>query len=291
MSPAPPIPHRLHWWAVLAVALATVGLVSAVAPGGEHAGATERSPDAARPVSIGSGAWAVVEAPDGPGPHPVLLHVPGGGWQSLDDTPVGTAYGHEDAAQRGWAVVTIGYPTGPDVTAHEQVAAVRAALGWVRGPEGVRLGLGGPVVGTAHSAGAHLLALATLGAGTERPDHLVLAAGVYDLAGDVRASPMLRPGLASALGCTELGCTGGELEPARHVAPDLPPVVLVHGAADRITPAAGSDRYAQALRAAGAAVDLRIVDGGRHRGERTDAAVRQAVLEVIDQLRTARSSR
>jgi len=297
--PAAARPRVRHWLAVLTVVLAAVGLVAAIGPRRSSAGAT---PGAAPPVpatsttshEVGALGWVSVEAPPGPGPHPVLLHVPGGGWATLDPSPVGRAFGHDQALEQGWAVATVGYPTGPDVTARDQVAAVLAALRWVRG-------LGGPMVASGHSAGAHLLATAVgQAAPADRPDALVLVAGVYDLAGDVRSSPMLVPGLAEGFGCHDGACPGTEdLEPRRAAAADLPPTVLVHGRADHITPAAGSERYAAALVAAGAPVELHLVEAGRHRGHGTDAAARRALADLLaevlgggaDQARDARSNR
>lgn len=44
----------------------------------------------------------------------------------------------------------------------------------------------------------------------------------------------------------------------------MPPVLLMHGAADDMVPAAQSIRLAEALRAAGAAVELELVPGATH---------------------------
>jgi acetyl esterase/lipase len=298
MSPEPP--NRSHPWAVVVVLVAAVVGLAAVSPQVVQAGAGAQAgaPPAATAgppsgaVSVGAGGWVAITAPEGEGPHPVLVHVPGGGWASLDDEPFAAAFGHDDARAAGWAVATVGYPVGPGVTAADQVAAVAAALEWLRTSESVT-GPGAPVVATAHSAGAHLLALATAEvAPVARPDRLVLVAGVYDLAEDVRSSPLLGPGLDQALGCRVDACAGGpELEPIRRVGPDLPPTVLVHGSADRVTPAAASARYADALRAVGVPVGWHLVDGGFHRGEVTDAAVRSVVDDVLAQVRTDRSSR
>lgn len=290
--------HRhQHWLAVAVVVVAVVGLVAAIAPRSSSAGAAaEPAPEVtartAR-VSLAGGGWVTLERPEGDGPHPVLLHVPGGGWASLDPTPVRAAFGQDRALDQGWAVATVGYPTGGGVTADDQVAAVGAALRWATGPGAAELGLGGPVVASGHSAGAHLLSLATSRAQpAERPEALVLVAGVYDLADDVRSSPLLGRGLATAFGCRDGSCPAAEhLEPLRAVAGDLPPAVLVHGRADQVTPPAGSERYAAALAAAGVATELQLVDAGRHRRQGTDAAVRLALAQVLAQARDARSSR
>lgn len=288
--------HRpRHWLGVAVVVAAVVGLLAASARSTSSAGASSEEVAAADPerIATGSAGWVTLERAHGDGPQPVLLHVPGGGWASVDPSPVGAAFGHDRALARGWTVATVGYPTGADVTAADQAAAVAATLRWARSGEAKAAGLGGPVVAAGHSAGAHLLSLATADTPpADRPDALVLVAGVYDLDGDVLASPLLGQGLASALGCGEGRCpASADLEPRRLVDAHLPATVVVHGRDDRVTPAAGSERYAAALAAAGVPTELRLVDGGRHRGQRTDAAVRGALVDVLDQASATRSRR
>jgi acetyl esterase/lipase len=150
-----------------------------------------------------------------------------------------------------------------------------------------------PLLGMGHSAGAHLLALAVTRADPDqRPDALLLAGGIYDFGLQVRRSRLLQDGLREAIGCDERSCPGAEaLSPATWVAPGLPPTVLVHGLADRVTPADGTTKFAEALRSAGVDVTVRMVDGGRHRNDRTDAAVAAALADLRDQLGEERSSR
>lgn len=278
MPPVPSHPRRPRRTSVVvALALAATALAACSSGPGS--------------IAIGEGARVSIDRPEGDGPHPVVLHVPGGGWDAVDASPGREAFGLSAAVEEGWAVVTVRYPTGDDVTAPEQVAAVGRALAWVRTVQDQDLD--GPVVASAHSAGAHLLALAVAGLdAAARPDHVVLVAGVYDLADDVRASAMLRPGLERVLGCSDAACpAGAELEPIRVVDPSLPPTSLVHGRRDVVTPAAGSVRYAAALKAAGVPTDLHLVDGGAHLGAGTDAEVRRVLADVLGQLRDARSSR
>lgn len=278
MTPVPPHARRPRWRsAVAALALAAGGLAACSSGQGS--------------IAIGDGARVTVDRPEGEGPHPVVLHVPGGGWQEVEASPGREAFGLSAAVEEGWAVVTVRYPTGGGVTAPDQVAAVARALAWVR--DAPDQALDGPVVASGHSAGAHLLALAVAQvAPAERPDHLLLVAGVYDLAGDVRASPSLQPGLERVLGCSDAACPGGPaVEPIEAVGPALPPTTLVHGRRDVVTPPDGSVRYAEALSAAGVPADLHLVDGGGHLGAGTDAEVRRVLTDVLDQLRDARSSR
>ena len=52
--------------------------------------------------------------------------------------------------------------------------------------------------------------------------------------------------------------------PVSHASAAAPPVLLMHGAADDLVPPAQSIRLAEALRAAGAAVELELVPGATH---------------------------
>ncbi len=52
--------------------------------------------------------------------------------------------------------------------------------------------------------------------------------------------------------------------PLSHVGPDLPPVMLLHGDADRIVPVSTSRRYEERVRETGGRVDLHIFAGFPH---------------------------
>ncbi|HEY6295127.1 MAG TPA: prolyl oligopeptidase family serine peptidase [Streptosporangiaceae bacterium] len=56
-----------------------------------------------------------------------------------------------------------------------------------------------------------------------------------------------------------------QASPVTHASAAAPPVLLMHGAADDLVPPAQSTRLAQALQAAGAAVELELVPGATHR--------------------------
>jgi acetyl esterase/lipase len=55
-----------------------------------------------------------------------------------------------------------------------------------------------------------------------------------------------------------------QASPVAHASAAAPPVLLMHGAADDLVPPAQSIRLAEALRAAGAAVELELVPGATH---------------------------
>lgn len=271
-----------------------MAVIAALLVAGCAAGADETSPDEPTVVEVRPGVTVAVELPDGDGPHPVVVHVPGGGWTTLDDMDVREAYGHAEAVADGWAVATVRYRLAApgEIDAVAQAEDVAAALDWITGAPAEHA-LGEPVIAMGHSAGAHLLALAVAREPLRRPpDALLLVSGVYEFRVEVPRSRLLRDGLAAAQGCRGDRCPDpSRVEPAEWIDGDEPPVTIVHGTADRVAPPQGSVRFADALRAAGVPVTVRLADGGDHRGAVTDAAVAAALAELRAQLAEDRSSR
>jgi len=77
-----------------------------------------------------------------------------------------------------------------------------------------------------------------------------------------------------------------EMSPIEHVAPGLPPFLLVHGTADTIVPYDQSERMLKKLQAAGVPAQLVTVEGGGHglRGwerSRDQLAYRRTVIEWL----------
>jgi acetyl esterase/lipase len=92
--------------------------------------------------------------------RPVLLYVHGGAWQTGSRKDIGAK--RELCARLGYVLVSIDYRLFPFVKPGRQVDDVAAAFAWVR--ENISNFGGDPaqIVAMGHSAGAHLLALATL---------------------------------------------------------------------------------------------------------------------------------
>ena len=219
---------------------------------------------------------------------PLVVMIPGGGWVTAD--PTGLIPLAEDLSAHGIAVVTttirgassaFRFP-GP---VQDVLCALDGAVALWRSQ-----GLApGPVILMGHSSGAHLAALAGLGAVGERgdcprppaqADALALLSGIYDPAAfaDV-AEPLL-------------GTTPTE-DPARWRSasaytwitqrPALP-VFLAHGDQDQLVPAIFTKRFATALEQAGHPVRLDIVAGADHFEIYSPAAVGAALREWITSL-------
>jgi dipeptidyl aminopeptidase/acylaminoacyl peptidase len=90
------------------------------------------------------------------------------------------------------------------------------------------------------------------------PSDIADAGGVPDLGPDSREAQFLG---APAAAVPDLA---RQASPVAHASASAPPVMLMHGAADDMVPAAQSIRLAEALRAAGASAELELVAGATH---------------------------
>ncbi|MDQ8758189.1 alpha/beta hydrolase [Sphingosinicella sp. LHD-64] len=210
--------------------------------------------------------------PDGPGPHPTVLMVHGGCWQTEIADRTIMNWIADDLRRRGMAVWNVdyrgvdrggGYPgTFQDVAAAADALRTHAARH--------RLDIS-RLVATGHSAGGHLAlwlaarprlpADSPLRTNNPLPIHAVVSlGGLPDL--EEAARP---PG--SGCGTEVIAqISGGRF--AETSVPRLAPLgirqVLVNGLQDRIIPTAYAEGYAAPMRAAGDDVTVRMVDRTGH---------------------------
>jgi acetyl esterase/lipase len=213
--------------------------------------------------------------PDHGGPAPVIVHVHGGGWRRgsrRDPLPLLGADFYDRLAAAGFAVAAIDYRLSGEARFPAPLEDVRTAVSWVR-DNAAAYGLdAGRVFLWGDSSGGHLALLAAL-TGTKvagvvawfpvtdlagLPSDVAEAGGVPDAGPDSREAQLLGATLRS------VPSLAGQASPVTHAGPDAPPVLLMHGAADDMVPAAQSIRLAEALSAAGAAVELELVPGATH---------------------------
>lgn len=240
-------------------------------------------------VHDGVALLADLYSPAGPGPHPVVVAVPGGGWRMSKRT--GLRHWAAYLAARGIAVFAIEYRTsaaGPSfpravqdvMAALQYVALEHAALG----VDATRLAV------VAASAGAHLAALATFaaaeppfrggypddpGAAVRPPVRaLVLAYGVYDLHSHWDETRAAVTSAADDVTLRFMGVTP-EAAPERYRAaspirciggaPRGLDVLLTWGTADRIVSPTQTVRFGGALRDAGICVEEHpVAEAGHH---------------------------
>lgn len=211
--------------------------------------------------------------PAGPGPHPVLVAAPGGGW--LRNRRQQLAPWGEYLAAQGYAVFAIDYrrsEAGPVFPGN--LADVWAAIDFVRA-RAAELDLDPARTGLfAASAGAHLASLAALTGEDRGVQVLVLAYGVYDLFTHWDADRWRARGPGSDLTEKMIGADP-YADPAVYFAasPRLQvtaaraaklKVLLTWGEADDVVLPAQSRAFARALEQAGAFVRTEPVPGAGH---------------------------
>ncbi len=214
-------------------------------------------------------------------PLPAIVHIHGGGWYLGDKGGDSTLAMMCRFAEAGFVVLSIDYRLSGEATFPAAVEDCKLAIRWLRAhaeqfhvdPD--RIG----VIGG--SAGGHLSAMLAV----TRPEDGFDRSGRYqDYSSAVQAAvpvcgPMdlrvpLAPALFSGDDPAVVRFLGGPLakksEEARRASPityvrkDLPPMLLIHGSADKRVLVDQSKDFADALAAAGAPYELLVVEGGHH---------------------------
>ena len=226
-------------------------------------------------LALAEGVTGDLYLPDGPGPHPVVVAVHGGGWRR--GSPKALAQWGRFLAANGIAMLATSYRlTTSGAVWPKNLADVAAALAFVQ-RQGSAHGLNADRVGLlGASAGAHLAALAALTRDEARtPPIRALAGvyGVYDLtrhwqADLAKAQPAAEDPTVRMLGCTPLDdprlyFDASPISHVTHAARGLK-VQLVYGDHDDDIDCAQSIAFAARLRQAGASVQAVPVLGAEH---------------------------
>ena len=247
--------------------------------------------------------------PGGSEARPLLIYIHGGGWSgghtrqagAIADFPALLA----GIARRGFVVASIEYRLSGEAPFPAALEDVRAAIGFLRTNVGryridpTRVGVWGG------SAGGQLAELAALGCNTPAlsPPARANAADACVQAGvacygvsDFRPLLARRPGPNAGapaenayLGCIPSECPAYLVDAASPIAQadaSDPPLLLIHGTADKVVPVAQSQSLNDRLEAAGAPVELILIPGVDHSfigatPEATAAATRQAVGATV----------
>jgi acetyl esterase/lipase len=262
----------VRWRGFLAV-VALAGLLAGGAACGRDGSARVSAPSPAAShladtAPYRPGLEADVYIPDRRGTVPLVVLIPGGGWVTADRA--GLAPLAERLSADGMFVINATYraaeagvvfPTPVQDVLCATAYAVERAERAGRRPS--------PVVLVGHSSGAHVAALAALGAvdgaadcqlPAVAPDALAGLAGVYDISA---FADVVRP---------LIGASPAEAPDAWHAAnamtwvtarPSLP-VFLAHGYSDGLVPASFTTRFATALEDADHAVHVELFLGAGH---------------------------
>lgn len=184
--------------------------------------------------------------PEGPGPHPAVLVIHGGGW--IRGEPADMEHFVDRLTAEGYAVANISYRLAPEHRWPAQFEDCRAALRWLRLQAGglridpERIGVLG------YSAGAHLavmLGVHSPANPAERVTAVVAGAGPYDVR-VYENSPYLK----KLIGGTpdQYPEAYADASPITKVSPDDAPSFLYHGMHDKLVEVEQSMNMAQALK-------------------------------------------
>ncbi len=199
--------------------------------------------------------------------RPGIVVVHGGGWRSGDKRRGQWAAIPARYASDGYVAISVNYRLTGEAPWPAQVEDVKAAVRWLRA-HGEKYQVDPERIGAyGNSAGAHLVSLLGLvreadgleGSGPYR-DQSSLVQAVCASATPTDFLNWGAPGvLPQRLSTTFLAGPEDTLRdrarqasPISYVRADAPPFLLVHGTADRTVPIEQSDRFAKALREAGA---------------------------------------
>lgn len=240
--------------------------------------------------------------PAGTGPFPVVLQVHGGSWLSgRKDTQQQPIV--RRLAQAGYLVACATYRRGGTARLPDHIEDVKLAIAWLKANAADHGGDAGFVAVLGGSAGAHLVALATLSGRDHQPgfEHVDCSTqacipiyGTFDLAD--------RDGLRgrrSLVGFLEHAVIARPLweapelwdrcSPLTLVSPAAPPFFVVHGANDVMLFREESARFVAELRAHGASAAHAVLPGAQHAfdvvGSIRSLAVADAVVAFLDDLR------
>jgi acetyl esterase/lipase len=213
----------------------------------------------------------VYSQPSGAG-HPVLVFVHGGRWGEFrKELFAGVA---QKLMPEGLVVVVPDHTLYPDATCGQMVREVAAAVSWTLENVEQYRGDPGRVVVAGHSSGGHLLGLAVLDGQSLRAhghtrDEVCGMIGIsagYDISAQYTFEEA-RNGVGMME--TLVGVMDGRenfhsASPISYVAPDVPPVLLIHGDADRTVPVEQAIEFHAALQRVGGQSELKVYPGRGH---------------------------
>jgi len=186
----------------------------------------------------------------------VLFH--GGGWNEGDASWMDAIA--EQYSQLGMVAVSVGYRLSRDgVTPFDAVADARNAIRWVR-RESNRLRVDpNKVAALGTSAGGHLAASTAI---FDEPSG-------SDISSVPNALVLRSPAVSVATSTWFQKLSGGKaqaaaLSPDLHVRPGLPPMILLQGELDNVTPAAGARAFCQRMEARGNTCRLELYPSVGH---------------------------
>ena len=210
-------------------------------------------------------------------PRPTVIYIHGGGW--VGGSKEASVLRIAPYLEMGFNVVNVEYRLGRVARAPAAVEDCRCALRWaIRNADDYGIDPGRLVV-TGRSAGGHLsLSTGMLPvsagfdaeciSGTEpRVAAVINFYGITDVADLMAGRPNEKSYTVSWLGSQrDRKEIADSVSPVHYVRRDLPPILTIHGDADRIVPYSHASDLHERLEAAGAENELLTIPGGGHGG-------------------------
>jgi acetyl esterase/lipase len=203
-----------------------------------------------------------VYTPLGPGPHPVIVFIYGGGWESGERGLY--RFVAENLTRHGYAVIIPDYRVYPAARFPVFIEDAALAMRWVRDNAAIYGGDLARLFVMGHSAGAHIGAMLAL-------DGRYLAAvgmtrqelkGFIGLAGPYDFLPLTSARLRTILAASDMTQT----QPITFADAGAPPMLLLHGLDDTTVRPANTIDLAAKLTAKGARVETRLYPDMAHVG-------------------------
>jgi acetyl esterase/lipase len=204
-------------------------------------------------------------------PRAAVVFVHGGGW-NLGEAKMFDPHCRYYAS-RGCVAITVEYRRANQTgaTIFDCIADVKAALRWIRA-HAAELGiLPNHILAVGDSAGGHLVACAGVIKGLEAPDEDLKISSRPDAM--VLFYPVIKttmPGgwdlarLSEKSGGPAVAARAREFSPVDNVSAGVPPTLIMHGTADKLTPISWSEQFVKAMKEHGNQVELVPFAGQDH---------------------------
>ncbi|HXN25393.1 MAG TPA: alpha/beta hydrolase [Candidatus Dormibacteraeota bacterium] len=206
--------------------------------------------------------------PEGPGPFPIAIIIHGGGWDS-GDKQHGITGLFEPLTRAHFSWFSINYRLAPQHRYPASSEDVQQAIRWISANAARFRGDPQRIALIGYSAGGHLATFAAVRAapGTSVAAVVGLAAPT-DLLADAERRGELSTSMKHLFDRQvfddETRKILHDASPINYVKPNLPPVLLIHGTADKSVPYAQSQNFQARLKSAGVSCELITIESASH---------------------------
>jgi acetyl esterase/lipase len=233
--------------------------------------------------------------PKTPGPHPAVVAIHGGGFQSGDRSSYADLAAR--LARHGYVAASIDYRLAPASQFPAALQDVKAAIRFLRANASKYSLDPDRIAALGDSAGATLALLAALTPGvpefesggpnrefSARISCVAAFSPISDLSA-IAAQNSETTAIPAFLGGSFQNSRAAYLaaSPLHWTTPQAPPVLAIHGAKDDVVPLSQSTQLVDRLRSSGAIAELVTIDGGGHDLQLSPGAIEQRLFAFLDE--------